>query len=153
MNAQVRIKLLLAAAAICASTSAALGQTASVWDGVYNDAQAARGGAKYAQECAMCHGRDQEGNGEAPPLVGHFIPDWNGTSLADLFEKVQTTMPLFAPGTLSANDTADILAFLLKANNFPSGATALEAGSGLKSISFEAAPHAGAPHAKSRPAK
>jgi hypothetical protein len=101
--------------------------------------------------CAMAATRKEMA--KPPPLVGHFIPDWNGTSLADLFEKVQTTMPLFAPGTLSANDTADILAFLLKANNFPSGATALEAGSGLKSISFEAAPHAGAPHAKSRPAK
>jgi mono/diheme cytochrome c family protein len=153
MNAQVGVKLLLAAAAVLVSASAALAQTASVWDGVYNDAQAERGGAKYAQECAMCHGRDQEGNGEAPPLVGHFIPDWNGTSLADLFEKVQTTMPLFAPGTLSANDTADILAFLLKANNFPSGAKALEAGSDLKSINFEAARHADAPRAKSRPAK
>ena len=153
MNAQARVKLLLAAAAILASTSAALGQTASVWDGVYNDAQAERGGAKYWQYCAMCHGHDQEGNGEAPPLVGHFIPDWDGTSLADLFEKVQTTMPLFAPGTLSTNDTADILAFLLKANNFPSGAKTLEPGSDLKSISFEAAPHIGVPHMKSRPAK
>src|SRR5271156_5688179 len=153
MNAQARVKLLLAAAAILASTSAALGQTASVWDGVYNDAQAERGGAKYAQNCAMCHGRDQEGNGEAPPLVGHFIPDWNGTSLADLFEKVQTTMPLFAPGTLSADDIADSLAFLLKANSFPSGAKALEPGSGLKSINFETTPHAGASHTKSGPAK
>ena len=153
MNAQVRVKLLLAAAAVLVSASAALGQTASVWDGVYNDAQAERGGAKYAQNCAMCHGHDQEGNGEAPPLVGRFIPDWSGTSLTDLFEKIQTTMPLFAPGTLSANDTADILAFLLKANNFPSGANALEPGSGLKSINFEAAPHAGVPHKKSGPAK
>jgi S-disulfanyl-L-cysteine oxidoreductase SoxD len=153
MSAQARVKLLLAAAAILASTSAALGQTGSVWDGVYSDAQAEHGGAKYAQECAMCHGRDQEGNGEAPPLVGHFIPDWNGTSLADLFEKIQTTMPLFAPGTLSANDTADVLAFLLKANGFPSGAKALEPGDGLKLINFETAPHAGMPHMKSRPAK
>src|ERR1700739_4890543 len=143
MKAQVRVKFLLAAVAIWASTSAALGQSASVWGGVYNDAQAERGGTKYAQYCAMCHGHDQEGNGEAPPLVGHFIPDWDGTSLADLFEKVQMTMPLFAPGTLSANDTADILAFLLKANNFPSGAKTLEPGSDLKSISFEAAPHIG----------
>jgi quinoprotein glucose dehydrogenase len=153
MNTQARVKLLLAAAAILATTSAALGQTASVWDGVYNDAQAERGGVKYAQTCAMCHGRDLEGNGEAPPLVGHFIPDWNGTPLSDLFEKIQTTMPLFAPGTLSADDTADILAFLLKANSFPSGAKALEPGSGLKSINFELAPHASVPHKKSGPAK
>jgi mono/diheme cytochrome c family protein len=153
MNAQVSVKLLLSAVAIWASTSAAFGQSASVWGGVYDDAQAERGGIKYAQYCAMCHGHDQEGNGEAPPLVGRFIPDWEGTTLMDLFEKIQTTMPLFAPGTLNANDTADILAFLLKANNFPSGTKALEPGNDLKFINFEAAPHSSSSHSTSKPVR
>src|SRR6267154_2825021 len=112
--------------AICAvSATAAQAQTpASTWDGVYTDAQAVRGGAKYAQ-CAMCHGADLAGNGEAPPLTGRFIPDWAGTTLADLSDKIQTTMPLYAPGTLSAADTTDLIAFLLKANNFPTGSNEL----------------------------
>lgn len=110
----------------------------SVWDGVYTAAQAARGAAKYRQQCVMCHGQDLEGNGEAPPLTGRFIPDWAGTPLADLFEKIQTTMPLFAPASLSATDTADVLAFILQANNFPAGASELQAGDALKEISFDA---------------
>jgi mono/diheme cytochrome c family protein len=116
----------------------ALGQT-SVWDGTYTAAQAARGAAQYQQKCVMCHGPVLEGNGEAPPLVGRFIPDWAGTSLADLFEKIQATMPLFAPASLSSSDTADILAFLLQSNNFPSGPGELKAGDGLRLVSFDAA--------------
>ena len=87
--------------------------------------------------CAMCHGPVLEGNGEAPPLTGEFIPDWAGISLADLFEKIQTTMPLFAPGTLNSTDTADILAFILQSNHFPAGAKELEAGDSLRMISFD----------------
>jgi quinoprotein glucose dehydrogenase len=125
--------------AICAvSATAAQAQTAaSTWDGVYTDAQATRGSAKYPQ-CAMCHGADLAGNGEAPPLTGRFIPDWAGTTLADLFDKIQTTMPLYAPGTLNAGDTTDLIAFLLKANNFPAGANELASSIDvLKAVNFD----------------
>ena len=124
----------------------ALSQTSSVWDGAYSSAQADRGAAKYRQECVMCHGPVLEGNGEAPPLVGRFIPDWEGTRLSELFEKIQTTMPLFAPGSLSASDTADLLAFILQANNFPAGARDLEPGDSLTHISFDAHKPAAKPH-------
>jgi quinoprotein glucose dehydrogenase len=127
----------LAAIAAAAWTTPALCQSSSVWEGAYTGPQADRGAVKYRQECVMCHGPVLEGNGEAPPLVGRFIPDWAGTKLSDLFEKIQTTMPLFAPGTLSASDTADLLAFILQANNFPAGSKELEAGDGLKLVSFD----------------
>jgi S-disulfanyl-L-cysteine oxidoreductase SoxD len=139
---------------ICAvSATAAQAQTvSSTWDGVYTDAQAVRGSAKY-QQCAMCHGASLEGNGEAPPLTGRFIPDWAGTTLADLFDKIQTTMPLFAPGTLSASDTTDLIAFLLKSNNFPAGSNELASSAdALKNVSFDAVkPRANAKGVESRP--
>jgi len=128
--------MIFAAAALWASP--ALSQTSSVWDGAYSSGQADRGAIKYRQECVMCHGPVLEGNGEAPPLVGRFIPDWEGTKLSELFEKIQTTMPLFAPGSLSAPDTADLLAFILQANNFPAGDKDLEPGDSLSHISFDA---------------
>jgi mono/diheme cytochrome c family protein len=127
----------LAAIAAAAWTTPAFCRSSSVWDGAYTAAQADRGAVKYRQECVMCHGPLLEGNGEAPPLVGRFIPDWAGTALADLFEKIQTTMPLFAPGTLSSSDTADLLAFILQANNFPAGPKELDAGDALKLVSFD----------------
>jgi len=107
-----------------------------VTDGVYTDTQAERGAAQYVQHCAVCHGKALEGNGEAPPLVGQFIPDWEGTTLDMLFDKIQLTMPLNAPGTLRPAITADILAFLLKANNFPAGSKELGPNPTLKSIEF-----------------
>jgi mono/diheme cytochrome c family protein len=116
----------------------AASHASSVWNGVYTSAQAERGAGRYRQQCVMCHGAVLEGNGEAPPLTGRFIPDWAGTSLAELFEKVQATMPLFAPGTLSASGTADLLAFILQANGFPAGPKDLESGDSLKRISFDA---------------
>lgn len=112
---------------------------ASTWDGVYADAQATQGAARYKATCAVCHGPVLEGNGEAPPLVGRFMPDWQGTHLNDLYDKIHDTMPLFAPGTLKAEDTTDILAFILQANGFPSGAAPLGTGDALKTISFDVA--------------
>jgi mono/diheme cytochrome c family protein len=136
MHTKLVVAVVIAIGAI--SPSGAFSQTVkSTWDGVYTDAQAARGSPKYAQ-CAMCHGPSLEGNGEAPPLVGRFVPDWAGTTLADLFYKIQTSMPLYAPGTLSAGDTTDLIAFVLKSNNFPAGATELAPSVDvLKTVSFD----------------
>jgi len=131
---------LLAVAAASVAAPLALAQTKqSVWDGVYTGAQADRGHLFYAQRCAMCHGPALEGNGETPPLTGEFIPDWAGTSLADLQEKITTTMPLNAPGTLSPAAASDILAYLLQKNNFPAGGAELAtAPESLGAISFDA---------------
>jgi hypothetical protein len=86
----------------------------------------------------MCHGPVLEGNGEAPPLTGEFIPDWAGLPLADLFDKISVTMPLNAPGTLRPADAADILAYILKANSFPAGVVELgSAKDTLGTISFD----------------
>ena len=76
--------LLMIAGLVAAAWATPVLAETSVWDGAYTGGQADRGAAKYKQECAMCHGPVLEGNGEAPPLVGHFIPDWAGTKLSDV---------------------------------------------------------------------
>ena len=121
----------------------------TVWDGVYSSAQADRGSALYMQRCAVCHGVTLGGNNEAPPLVGEFIPDWDGTTLAQLSDKIGRTMPLDHPGSLSAGQTADILAFLLKANNFPSGSKDIDTSEGALSGTLFTAHNPGAD--KTRP--
>ena len=149
----MRQTIFLAMAAILLSTAGpAVSQPAmTVWSGVYTDDQAARGATLYQSNCVMCHGATLQGNGEAPPLVGRFIPDWQGTSLADLFEKIHDTMPLFAPGSLSPDNTGAILAFVLKSNGFPAGTTALSVdGAALKQIGFVAVKPVAATGAKPR---
>ena len=119
---------LAAGAAALAAAGATLAQDGrSVWDGVYTAAQAARGEAGYARNCGFCHGANLAGTGEAKPLAGpEFLSSWNGLTMGDLFERTRTTMPLEKPGTLSREDYADVLAYVLKANGFPAGAAELD---------------------------
>lgn len=117
-------------------------QSAStVWDGIYSTAQAASGESLYAKNCASCHGAALEGKGQAPPLVGsEFLMNWNGATVGELFEKMQTSMPADKPGALVQSDTASILAFMLAKGRFPAGSSSLPANTSvLGKIRFEAA--------------
>ena len=70
---------------------------------------------------------------------GQFISDFDGQTVGDIFDRIRTTMPQSAPGVLSRDQYAEVLAFLLKANGFPAGKTELDTSSEtLKAISFEA---------------
>lgn len=96
------------------------GPGSGIWAGVYTDEQAKRGESAGAG-CTACHGSGLV-RGRAPALVGdEFIGRWNGRTLDALFEKIQKTMPRNSPGTLSAQDTADIMAHVLQLNNVPIG--------------------------------
>jgi len=117
--------------------SAFQGKTTS--DGVYSDAQAKRGEAAYAKTCAGCHGPDLAGADTAPSLTGgEFNAGWTDQTLDDLFERIKTTMPGDAPGSLPGEQVADILAFVLSKDGFPAGQSELAAGPGLKDIKFVA---------------
>jgi quinoprotein glucose dehydrogenase len=98
----------------------------TVWSGVYTQEQADRGKAAYAGHCASCHGETLAGIDVAPALTGsNFLNNWNGTSAGDLFDRIKTTMPLNAPGSLDARSVSDIEAFLFQTNGFPAGQVAL----------------------------
>ena len=118
--------LVLAAAGAWYSTL--LAQTSrSVWDGVFTAEQAQRGEQLYSNECASCHGLSLNGGESAPPLVGgEFLSSWNGLTVGDLFDRIRTSMPADRPGRLTREQTANILAHILKVNQFPPGDTALD---------------------------
>lgn len=113
----------------------------SVWDGVYTEEQAKRGEALYEKQCSTCHGDKLAGRESAPPLTGGaFMANWNGLTLGDLFERIRRTMPQDAPGKLSRQQNADVLAYVLNFNKFPAGKTELyRQAEMLKEIRFEAA--------------
>jgi mono/diheme cytochrome c family protein len=103
-------------------------QGKTVWDGVYTEAQAGRGKKLYIASCAACHQEGLQGADLAPALKGdEFLLLWNDRPLADLVERVTTTMPQDAPGTLPAQANADIVAYMLQVNRFPPGAAELPA--------------------------
>jgi mono/diheme cytochrome c family protein len=94
----------------------------SVWDAVYSDAQAARGQDVYQQECAGCHLDSLGGADMAPAMVGDaFLTAWDDLSVGDLFERIRVSMPQDSPAHLSRQAYIDVVAYLLKANKFPSG--------------------------------
>ncbi len=118
-----------------AAVRAEQGKTAK--DGVYSDAQAAKGQAVYNEQCGACHGGDLSG-GDAPALAGSdFLGFWDKTPMADLVEKIQASMPANAPGSLTRAQAAEVTAFMLKANKFPAGAEDLSAdAAALKAINI-----------------
>jgi mono/diheme cytochrome c family protein len=113
----------------------------SVWDGIYTEQQAKRGGALYGQQCSGCHGDSLTGADEAPALSGGaFLANWDGLTVGDLFERIRISMPADRPGKLNRDQIADILSYILNFNRFPAGNTELERQTEvLKQIRLEAA--------------
>ncbi len=115
-----------AACVVLTAVTFAQSAGSSVWDGVFTDEQVKRGTAAYQRECSSCHGVALEGGDMTPPLSGGgFTSNWNDLTLGDLFERIRTTMPLDSPGKLTRQQNVDVIAFILKTNAWPSGATEL----------------------------
>ena len=94
----------------------------TVWDGVYTEEQAQRGRAAFLESCANCHGRDLEGADMTPPLTGAgFMANWDGLSVGDLVDRIRVSMPLNSPGTLTRQQNSDVVAYILRFNEFPAG--------------------------------
>ena len=131
----------LAATGIAALIIALAAAPRSVWEGVYTAEQAKRGEARYNELCASCHGDTLGGGESAPPLAGgEFLANWNGLSAGELFERTRKTMPQSKPGSLTRDQTADILAYIFSANRFPAGKSELaRATEALMEIRIESA--------------
>jgi mono/diheme cytochrome c family protein len=101
----------------------AAGAGRSVQDGIYSDAQAKRGEAIYVQYCAGCHGQQLKGDETSSALAGGvFTTKWNGSTVGGLAERIQNEMSLDQPGVLTRQQSAEVIAFILKTNGWPSGA-------------------------------
>ena len=133
---------LVAAGALFLAPAAARAQapTRTIWSGVYTEAQAERGEAVYLDACARCHGTNLEGEEVVPPLKGgRFTSSGNGLTLGDLYERIRTTMPYDDPGTLTRQQNADVIAYLLRQGRFPAGQRELASRAEvLRMIAFEA---------------
>ena len=128
-----RILLLLGASIVSFGSVIGARQTPSksVNDGVYTGDQAARGERVFNAKCGSCH---------AP---GRFIGDdlfkpWADKPLFELFEIARSSMPEDNPGTLPVQEYADVIAFFLQLNKYPTGSDELIASEeALRAILFE----------------
>ena len=100
-------------------------QARTTLDGVYSAVQAKQGETIFLENCASCHGSEGGGTEGGPALKGADVSQWNGVTLNQLFERIKTTMPQNAPGSLADRQYANVLAFILSKNGFPTGSADL----------------------------
>lgn len=93
----------------------------SVTAGVYTAAQADRGQALFRGKCASCH---------APNRFTDdlFYASFAGKPLWEMFDVISDTMPEEDPGSMKPEEYVDVMAYLLKLNNFTPGETELPTG-------------------------
>jgi len=113
------------------------GAPATIWDGVYTEAQARRGEEVFKTSCSYCHkdnlagGFFDDGLGRAPALAGKrafdssLVERWSGMTLADMVGTVAATMPQQRPSSLSVENYVDVVSYILSKNEAPAGATDL----------------------------
>ena len=103
----------LFAAALLAGVAAQGTGKVTTKERVYSQAQAARGEQTYMSTCVSCH----------PPATykGAVFLNWQGRSMGELLDFLQEKMPKNDPGSLSAKEYAQVMAFLLRLNGMPAG--------------------------------
>ena len=114
------LTLLLAPAAGMAQSNGSTSVVAatSTTQGVYSDAQAAKGRTAFEAYCASCHA--------ASDYAGEqFRMNWYGRRVSDLFRVLKTTMPEDNIGGLSDDDYTRVITYMLKLNGFPAGKDSL----------------------------
>lgn len=83
---------------------------------LYTEAQATSGETLFKKVCVECH--------ELADYTGEkFRTKWSGQTMYDLYEQIRTKMPDDKPGSLTREEYADALAYILKQNKVPAGAT------------------------------
>ncbi len=136
------------AATVAFSATPAHAQGKAAWDGVYTDAQAARGKAVYEKSCQSCHAAAGAGgfgitySGTA--LKGQkFLQAWDD-DLATLFRYAGSPPPGSTLGQfdqrhgdsdtprgskdpLTEADYVDVIAYIFQLNGLPAGTTELKA--------------------------
>lgn len=93
----------------------------SIWDGVYTVTQAERGHALFDSECTRCH--------EVSDFVGEaYMATWEGQTLRDFYLYISSGMPPdLHEEIVDFQAYSDILAYVLRSNDFPTGTTELSA--------------------------
>jgi S-disulfanyl-L-cysteine oxidoreductase SoxD len=119
-----------------------------IWDGIYTDAQAARGKDAFVMSCSNCHALDLSGTVRAPALKGErFMLDWQNGSVNSLFTKIRDSMPATYPETVADDVKLDIITYLLQVNAFPAGASELRLNTAeLESIQIKKKGSSGVPN-------
>lgn len=124
----------LALLCMFSASAGAQTQSKSTRSGVYSREQANRGQEVFLGTCKNCHTTEFH-------ATDAFTTKWNGKPLSELFQYIRDQMPKNEPGTLTAEEYADVLAYLLRQNRMPAGEADLPADAdAVKSIRIDLKP-------------
>ncbi|MFM8534852.1 MAG: c-type cytochrome [Acidimicrobiia bacterium] len=110
--------LVAATAVLCLTALVAAQEKKSVKAGVYTAEQADRGQALYRSKCASCHAPNRFTD-------DFFYQSFAGKPLWEMFDVISDSMPEDNPGSMKPAEYADVIAYLLRLNKFPTGPTEL----------------------------
>lgn len=114
---------------LCLTPTLAMAQDrpTDIWEGVFTEEQVERGEEAYMAECAVCHGQELVSEDQEVPALTQpaFRWSWQTRTIAEKYERTVTTMPPDRPGSLDDQTYADIIAFILHFNGYPTGETEL----------------------------
>ena len=82
--------------------------------GVYTVAQASQGEENYGMMCLGCHT-------QAAHMGDVFISNWLGRPVSDFYAFISSAMPKNEPGSLTPQEYASIVAYILRLNGMPAG--------------------------------
>lgn len=86
--------------------------------GLYTNEQADRGERVFTMICSTCHGRTE--------FTGAmFQMTWMREPIGSLFQHISAAMPQDNPGSLSPEEYASVVAYLLRLNERPAGTVEL----------------------------
>jgi S-disulfanyl-L-cysteine oxidoreductase SoxD len=106
-------------------------------DKVFSKEQAARGAEMYARSCDRCHdpAKVAPGKKPGPQTIGpKFLENWQDKTLGELYGTIFNTMPGDGVLILTADQTIDLVAYLLQANGFPAGEAPLKNDDAMKAV-------------------
>jgi cytochrome c5 len=105
-----------------AQGSAPASSARTIWDGIYTQPQSERGRTIFVASCGRCHNDELAGSERGPALRDDaFWQRWDNDSFDKLFTKVRDTMPQQGVDSLSDEQKADALAYILAKNGAPAG--------------------------------
>ena len=87
-------------------------------DTYYTAEQGSRGASIFSASCAGCH-TDREFSGRI------FEVSWSGKSLFQFYDFIRTAMPDDDPGSLTDQEYADLVAYVLQSNGYSTGGSEL----------------------------
>jgi polar amino acid transport system substrate-binding protein len=139
-----------AAASASPSTASAASPAAPTGElpALYTQAQAKQGEQIFAQKCVSCHGANLQGVA-APSVAGtDFLQtaQQNGWTVAIIRYIVFDMMPMNAAKSLSPEQYAQVMAFILASNCYPAGGTPFPSANKPDLAKIKLAPVPGHPH-------